>query len=53
MVEKKQASIKIHIDEVLAKHCECTICCDVFKEPQLTKCGHTFCKNCIEEVINR
>ena len=53
MVDRKEIGIKIRVDEVLTQTCECVICCDTFKEPLLTKCGHTFCKLCIEEVVNR
>ena len=30
---------------------ECPICLDVFKTPIKTKCGHVFCKGCIEEAL--
>ena len=30
---------------------ECPICLDVFKMPVKTKCGHVFCKGCIEEAL--
>ena len=29
------------------------MCFDLFKEPTIAKCGHTFCKGCIEEVVSR
>lgn len=30
---------------------ECAVCIETFVEPMLTKCGHTFCKNCIKQCI--
>ena len=50
MVEQ---SVKISIDQVLTKTCECSVCVQTFTDPHMTKCGHSFCKECITEVINR
>ncbi|EOA81007.1 uncharacterized protein SETTUDRAFT_174657 [Exserohilum turcica Et28A] len=30
---------------------DCPICMDVFKDPVITKCTHTFCTPCLERVI--
>lgn len=44
----------IHIQSSLIhESLDCTICMCIFKEPVITMCGHSFCKNCIEECINR
>lgn len=32
---------------------ECSICHQPLKEPVLTRCGHRFCKECIEEHFRR
>ena len=29
----------------------CPICIDDFKNPTKTKCGHMFCKDCIEKAL--
>ncbi|KAL0993253.1 hypothetical protein UPYG_G00105240 [Umbra pygmaea] len=26
----------------------CPVCCDIFKDPVLLKCSHSFCKNCLQ-----
>ncbi len=52
MVERAR-QIKINVEQVLTQKCECPICFNVYQDPHLTKCGHTFCKECISEVINR
>ncbi|XP_022593762.1 E3 ubiquitin-protein ligase TRIM17-like [Seriola dumerili] len=27
----------------------CPVCCDIFKDPVLLLCGHSFCKHCLQE----
>lgn len=29
--------------------CTCPVCCDIFKDPVLLLCGHSFCKDCLSE----
>lgn len=29
--------------------CTCPVCCDIFKDPVLLLCGHSFCKHCLQE----
>ena len=28
--------------------CECSICMEVYTDPRVLPCGHTFCRQCIE-----
>lgn len=37
----------------LLERINCTICMCRMTEPTMTKCGHTFCRGCVEEMINR
>ncbi|KAG1720998.1 hypothetical protein EDB19DRAFT_1646755, partial [Suillus lakei] len=30
---------------------ECPICMDTFAEARVTACGHTFCRECIANVL--
>lgn len=48
-----QLEVLEQIESTISKVCECVICTEVFKEPTMTKCGHTFCKDCISEVVSR
>lgn len=46
-------AIKINIQEIVEKLATCSVCFETYKDPYITKCGHTYCKECISEVINR
>ena len=49
---KDETGVKIDSGELLSA-LECTICYNAYNEPTTTKCGHTYCKACIEACINR
>ena len=35
------------IEELL----ECTICLEQFKNPKMLPCQHTFCENCLQNLV--
>jgi len=37
----------------LLQELTCTVCFDVYYEPTTLRCGHTFCRECIEKSISR
>ena len=30
----------------------CSVCLDIFKEPKVLPCCHTFCKACLERILD-
>ncbi|XP_030849863.1 tripartite motif-containing protein 2-like [Strongylocentrotus purpuratus] len=41
----KQAVHNLH------KNLECPVCLSLFKEPKILTCSHTFCKGCLEKLL--
>ncbi|XP_057311630.1 RING finger protein 151-like [Hydractinia symbiolongicarpus] len=39
--------------DAVSKHLYCSICQDVFNEPQRAPCGHSFCKLCIQQWLRQ
>ena len=50
---KYDETIKICVDDIVGQFAECVVCFQTYTDPYITKCGHTFCKDCISEVVNR
>eukprot|EP00761_Pharyngomonas_kirbyi_P000371 gb/GECH01000371.1/.p1 GENE.gb/GECH01000371.1/~~gb/GECH01000371.1/.p1 ORF type:complete len:446 (+),score=85.80 gb/GECH01000371.1/:1-1338(+) len=43
-------AVFIHPEQVRSSY-ECTICTQVFNNPVILSCGHTFCRGCIEDWL--
>ncbi len=39
------------VEKELAKHLECGICLQTFKEPKVLDCHHSYCKKCLERLV--
>ena len=39
--------------ESLKKHLECTICLETIKEPKMLTCQHTYCRECLENLVKK
>ena len=50
-MNKKEFKIKVDVDLVLDT-LDCPICICRLEEATITKCGHTFCLKCLQEVHN-
>ena len=37
--------------EAFHKNLECPVCLSFFKEPKILTCSHTFCKGCLETLL--
>ena len=42
---------KIHV--AVNSLLECSVCLQVFQDPRMLQCGHTFCLQCIQKTTNR
>ncbi len=49
---KEETGVRIDSGE-LQSILECTICYTNYTEPTMTKCGHTYCRKCIEACLAR
>ena len=39
------------LEKELAKHLECGICLEKFKDPKVLRCQHLYCKKCLERLV--
>ena len=39
------------MDKKLAKHLECAICLERFKEPKVLACQHSYCRKCLKRLV--
>ena len=37
----------------LTKHLNCAICLERIKEPKVLKCQHTYCRRCLEKLVEK
>jgi Lon protease-like protein len=40
------------LKEATRSELDCQVCYSLFLDPYTTTCGHTFCRNCLQEVLN-
>ena len=40
------------LKEATRSELDCQVCYGLFLDPYTTTCGHTFCRNCLQEVLN-
>ncbi|XP_076000173.1 E3 ubiquitin-protein ligase TRIM35-like [Genypterus blacodes] len=38
---------------MLEAELSCAICCEIFKDPVVLKCSHTFCRACVQQFWNK
>ncbi|XP_077988366.1 putative E3 ubiquitin-protein ligase MID2 [Glandiceps talaboti] len=40
------------MEDALGEHLTCTVCLDLYEDPVLLPCLHTFCHSCLQHIIN-
>ena len=50
-MEKGADKLKIDVDPIL-QNFECLVWMNHYRSPHITKCGHSFCEECIFEWLN-
>ncbi|XP_038050929.1 E3 ubiquitin-protein ligase TRIM71-like [Patiria miniata] len=48
-----EAAAQIVLDKISQGHLECPICCCRFTNPKMLDCLHSFCLNCLEEMMSK
>lgn len=51
MADEIDLTLKVPVELILREY-ECPICFELLDDAYLTKCGHYFCKGCIQECLN-
>jgi len=52
MEEDPEINLAIPLRSIYEEFC-CPICIEAIRDCRITSCGHNFCKECIEECLNR
>ena len=40
------------VEKQVSQHLECAVCLERLKEPKMLSCQHTYCRECLEELLN-
>ena len=48
-----EATARSLLSKISQGHLECPICCCRFTDPKILDCLHSFCLNCLDELISR
>ncbi|MBN3324643.1 TRI35 protein, partial [Atractosteus spatula] len=50
-LKKRPQKIRVQLDfdKVLEEELSCPVCCEIFKDPVVLTCSHSFCKACLQQ----
>ncbi|XP_072299276.1 E3 ubiquitin-protein ligase TRIM35-like [Eucyclogobius newberryi] len=49
----RAVSTKVFRSGSMEEELSCPVCCEIFKDPVVLKCSHSFCKACLQEFWNK
>jgi hypothetical protein len=44
--------IELYLENEFESLLTCAVCLEIYKEPKLLPCNHTFCSDCLHKIIN-
>ncbi|MED6273188.1 hypothetical protein CHARACLAT_004105 [Characodon lateralis] len=51
MIALQRAPEQLDMMEQLEEELTCPVCCGLFEDPRMLLCSHSFCKRCLEELL--
>lgn len=46
-------SVRSNLADGIAHELKCSVCLEEFKKPKLLRCYHSFCEECVKELLKK